>query len=138
MGVEMQIGCREDLNVAVAFKAMGVESDQEMMQIIGPEPAFLPLLMPTLQECKQLGIHTQQQALDYIGAKLAIGLCLYLHLKLESRSVSLYLCAEEDSILLMLALCRLLLRSQVSLDVQMTRHCLDVMTAFPCDQITVA
>ena len=51
----------------VALKAMGVESDQEIVQLIGPEPAFIPLLVPTLQECKQLGIHTQQQALDYIG-----------------------------------------------------------------------
>ena len=51
----------------VALKAMGVESDQEIIQLIGPEPAFIPLLVPTLQECKQLGIHTQQQALDYIG-----------------------------------------------------------------------
>lgn len=53
--------------MAVAFKAMGVESDQEIVQMIGSEPAFIPLLVPTLQECKQLGIHTQQQALDYIG-----------------------------------------------------------------------
>lgn len=59
--------CREDLNVAIAFKAMAVESDQELVQLIGPEPAFIPLLFPTLQESKQLGIYTQQQALDYIG-----------------------------------------------------------------------
>ena len=48
---------------------MGVESDQEIVQLIGPEPAFIPLLIPTLQESKQLGIYTQQQALDYIGIK---------------------------------------------------------------------
>ena len=59
--------CREDLNVVVAMKAMGVESDQEIMQLIGPEPAFAALLAPTLQDCKALGIHTQSQALDYIG-----------------------------------------------------------------------
>ena len=51
----------------VALKAMGIESDQEIIQLIGPEQGFLPLLMPTFQECKQLGLHTQHQALEYIG-----------------------------------------------------------------------
>lgn len=53
--------------MAIAFKAMGIESDQEIVQMIGPEPAFIPLFIPTLQECKQLGVHTQQQALEYMG-----------------------------------------------------------------------
>ena len=64
----MGIWCREDLNVVIAMKAMGVESEQEIVGLIGPEPAFTPLLAPTLQECKHLGIHTQQQALEFIGA----------------------------------------------------------------------
>lgn len=51
----------------IALKAMGVESDQEILQLIGPEQVFVPLLMPTFQECKQIGIHTAQQALEYIG-----------------------------------------------------------------------
>ena len=58
---------REDLNVVVAFKAMGIESDQEIVQMVGSEPALVPLFMPTLQECNQLGIHSQQQALEYMG-----------------------------------------------------------------------
>lgn len=51
----------------MAMKAMGIESDQEIIQYIGPEPALLPVLLPTLQECKQMEIFTQQQALDYMG-----------------------------------------------------------------------
>ena len=56
--------------MVIAMKAMGVESEQEIVGLIGPEPAFTPLLAPTLQECKHLGIHTQQQALEFIGAGL--------------------------------------------------------------------
>lgn len=55
--------------MAIAMKAMGIESEQEIIQYIGPEPALLPVLLPTLQECKQIGIFSQQQALQYIGTE---------------------------------------------------------------------
>ena len=80
--------CREDLNVAVAFKGMGIESDQEIIQMVGSEPALVPLFMPTLQECNQLGIHTQQQALEYMGTfpnKAELSVISEVHLFLLSR-----------------------------------------------------
>lgn len=49
------------------MRAMGVESDQEFVQLVGQEPAFANLLAPSIQDCKLLGIFTQQQALDYLG-----------------------------------------------------------------------
>ena len=60
--------CRDGLNVLAVLKAMGVESDQEALQLAGCQGAAAGLLVPTLQECKALDIHTQRQALTYLGA----------------------------------------------------------------------
>eukprot|EP00877_Chromochloris_zofingiensis_P003786 jgi/Chrzof1/13408/Cz07g31260.t1 len=60
----------DDLNVVAVMKAMGAESDQEVVALVGQEEALAALLMPTIQECKGLGVFTQQQALDYLGTKL--------------------------------------------------------------------
>jgi hypothetical protein len=51
----------------IVMKAMGAESDQEIIQMVGEEEAFAGLLVPTIQDCKQKGIFTQGQALDYMG-----------------------------------------------------------------------
>lgn len=59
--------CSDDLNVVAVMKAMGAESDQEVVALVGQEEALAALLMPTIQECKGLGVFTQQQALDYLG-----------------------------------------------------------------------
>lgn len=60
--------CREDIPVLIMLKAMGLESDQEAVDLIGPEPAFEAMLQPSLQAAKDLSIFTQLQALDYLGA----------------------------------------------------------------------
>jgi len=49
------------------MKAMGAESDQEIIQLVGEEESLAMLLLPTIQDCKQKGIFTQGQALDYLG-----------------------------------------------------------------------
>ena len=49
------------------MKAMGIESDQEVTQLIGSEGAYAGLFAPSLQECKQQGVFTQQQALEWLG-----------------------------------------------------------------------
>jgi len=41
----------DDISVVIAFKAMGMESDQEIAQIIGSEAKYLDALALTLQEC---------------------------------------------------------------------------------------
>ena len=50
------------------LKAMGIESDQEALQLAGCQGDSAGLLVPTIQECKALGIFTQRQALVYLGA----------------------------------------------------------------------
>eukprot|EP00879_Flechtneria_rotunda_P019173 GHRR01020130.1.p1 GENE.GHRR01020130.1~~GHRR01020130.1.p1 ORF type:complete len:238 (+),score=79.77 GHRR01020130.1:1435-2148(+) len=52
------------------MKAMGAESDQEVVGLIGPDEQLAALLVPSLQECKSLGVFSQAQALEYLGGKL--------------------------------------------------------------------
>ena len=58
---------REDVNIFIVMKAMGAESDQEIVQLVGEDESLAMLLVPTIQDCKQKGIFTQGQALDYLG-----------------------------------------------------------------------
>ncbi len=53
--------------MAAVLRAMGVESDQEILALVGSEPGLAALLAPTLQEAKSLGLFIQQQALEYLG-----------------------------------------------------------------------
>ena len=53
--------------IVIVMKAMGIESDQEVTQLIGNEGTYTGLFAPSLQECKQQSIFTQQQALEWLG-----------------------------------------------------------------------
>ena len=59
---------RDDINMVIVMRAMGVESDQEIMELIGSEPGVAALMASTVQEAKAAGIFTKQQALEYLGA----------------------------------------------------------------------
>ena len=59
--------CRDVVPVVVVMKAMGIESDQEVTQLIGSEGTYAGLFAPSLQECKQQGVFSQQQALEWLG-----------------------------------------------------------------------
>ncbi|MQL75735.1 hypothetical protein Taro_008122, partial [Colocasia esculenta] len=56
--------------VMVIMKAMGMESDQEIVQMVGRDPRYGSLLLPSLQECAAARIYTQKQALDFLEAKV--------------------------------------------------------------------
>ncbi|RXM28991.1 DNA-directed RNA polymerase III subunit RPC2 [Acipenser ruthenus] len=60
----------EDAPIAVILKAMGVESDQEIVQMIGTEEHVMAAFAPSLEECQKAQIFTQTQALKYIGNKI--------------------------------------------------------------------
>ncbi|KAJ4436785.1 DNA-directed RNA polymerase III subunit RPC2 [Periplaneta americana] len=60
---------QDDIPVAIIFKAMGVVSDQEIVQMIGTEENIMQRFAPSLEECHQANIFTQNQALRYLGAK---------------------------------------------------------------------
>ncbi len=60
----------DDIPIAIALKAMGVESDLELVQLVGSEPEIVDCLALSLEEPVRLGISTQIQALRYIGQKI--------------------------------------------------------------------
>lgn len=41
--------CREDINILIVMRAMGCESDQEILALIGEEPPLAALLLQTIQ-----------------------------------------------------------------------------------------
>jgi len=60
----------EDIPICIILKAMGVESDLELVQLVGSEPEIVNALALSLEEPVKLGIYTQKQALQYIGNKV--------------------------------------------------------------------
>ncbi|XP_061953500.1 DNA-directed RNA polymerase III subunit 2 [Populus nigra] len=54
--------------IMVVMKAMGMESDQEVVQMVGRDPRYSALLLPSIEECASHGVYTQQQALEYLEA----------------------------------------------------------------------
>lgn len=61
---------RDDVNMMIVLKAMGCESDQEVVALVGQEEGFATLLMPSIQAAKNLGVFTTQQALKFLGERL--------------------------------------------------------------------
>lgn len=51
--------------MVIAFKAMGIVSDQEIVQMIGTDDHVMTSFAPSLEECVRASIFTQQQALKY-------------------------------------------------------------------------
>ncbi|KAK0607839.1 hypothetical protein LWI29_021366 [Acer saccharum] len=56
--------------IMVVLKAMGMESDQEVVQMLGRDPRFSALLLPSIEECASLDIYTQERASEYIEGKV--------------------------------------------------------------------
>ncbi|XP_056172452.1 DNA-directed RNA polymerase III subunit 2 isoform X3 [Syzygium oleosum] len=60
----------KNIPIMIVMKAMGMESDQEVVQMIGRDPRYSALLLPSIEECASLGIFTQQQALEFLEGKV--------------------------------------------------------------------
>ncbi|XP_061415849.1 DNA-directed RNA polymerase III subunit RPC2 [Lethenteron reissneri] len=60
----------EDIPVAIILKAMGVECDQDIVQMIGTEERVMAAFSPSLEECQKAQVFTQLQALRYVGNKV--------------------------------------------------------------------
>ncbi|CAA0827404.1 nuclear RNA polymerase C2 [Striga hermonthica] len=58
--------------IMIVLKAMGMESDQEVVQMIGRDPRYSQLLLPSIEDCVKDGIHTQSQALEFLEQKVLI------------------------------------------------------------------
>ena len=62
----------EDVPIVIVMKAMGVESDQEIVQLVGSEQSYNDAMAPSLEEAASLGIFTETQALEYIGTRIKV------------------------------------------------------------------
>ncbi len=60
----------KDVPIAVIFKAMGVISDQEIVQMVGTDDNVMTSFAASLEECHRAGVFTQLQALKYMATKM--------------------------------------------------------------------
>ncbi|KAI4967612.1 hypothetical protein ZWY2020_020521 [Hordeum vulgare] len=51
----------DPIPIIVVMKAMGIETDQEVVQMVGRDPRYADLLYLSIQECATERIYTQQQ-----------------------------------------------------------------------------
>lgn len=56
--------------IMIVLKAMGMESDQEVVQMIGRDPRYSELLLPSIEDCAKEAVYTQYQALEYLEQKV--------------------------------------------------------------------
>ncbi|CAO1615813.1 unnamed protein product [Parajaminaea phylloscopi] len=63
----------EDIPIAIAFKAMGIQADREILQLVaGNDEAYKELFAINLEEAARLKVFTRQQALTYIGQRVKV------------------------------------------------------------------
>jgi len=63
----------EDVPIVIIFKAMGITADNEILLLVaGKDATYQDQFFLSFDEVARLGIHTQQQALDYIGFRIKI------------------------------------------------------------------
>ena len=62
----------EDIPIVIIFKAMGITSDQEIMQLIGVDAETQTRFVPSILDCAHHKIYTQERALAYMGSKLIV------------------------------------------------------------------
>jgi len=63
---------QDDIPVVIAFKAMGIESDQEIIQLIGSETKFAEAMILSLEEANNHQIFSKAQALEFIGNRIKV------------------------------------------------------------------
>jgi DNA-directed RNA polymerase III subunit RPC2 len=63
----------EDVPIVVALKALGIQSDKEILLLTaGATEAYKSDFGPNLEEAAKLGIFTRHQALEYIGSRVKV------------------------------------------------------------------
>eukprot|EP00930_Biecheleria_cincta_P046228 TRINITY_DN31884_c0_g1_i1.p1 TRINITY_DN31884_c0_g1~~TRINITY_DN31884_c0_g1_i1.p1 ORF type:complete len:1203 (-),score=178.11 TRINITY_DN31884_c0_g1_i1:56-3379(-) len=60
------------ISISIVMKAMGVQSDMEIIQMVGIERKYIETLMISLQELHEKQIFSQQSALAYLKEKLKV------------------------------------------------------------------
>ena len=63
----------EDIPIVIIFKALGVHSDNEILQMVaGLDAAYQDTFAINFEESNKLNVQTQQEALEYIGYRIQI------------------------------------------------------------------
>lgn len=63
----------EDVPIVIALKALGIQSDKEILLLTaGTTDAYKEAFSTNLEEAAKLGIFTRQQALEYIGSRVKV------------------------------------------------------------------
>ena len=64
---------REDIPIAIVFKALGVQADREILQLVaGNDEAYKDLFAINMEEAARAGVYTKLQALNYIGSRVKL------------------------------------------------------------------
>ena len=62
----------------IVLKAMGLECDQEIVQLIGTEPEILDLFSGSLEEPYCLGVYSQSQVKASLSSVMSCSGCIYV------------------------------------------------------------
>ena len=57
----------EDIPVVIILKAMGISSDQEIMQMVGTSEEVITGFLPSVQEAQERKVFTRTEAYEFIG-----------------------------------------------------------------------
>lgn len=64
----------EAVPIVIVIKAMGIQSDHEILLLVaGTDSTYQDLFSVNFDEATRLGIYSQQQALEWIGARFKLG-----------------------------------------------------------------
>ena len=68
---------REDIPLIVLFRAIGLESDEEICKLVwGEEIEQYQSLLPSFRECSDIKIYTKDEAIEYLSHHLQYGTAL--------------------------------------------------------------
>uniref|UniRef100_A0AC35TZ87 DNA-directed RNA polymerase subunit beta n=1 Tax=Rhabditophanes sp. KR3021 TaxID=114890 RepID=A0AC35TZ87_9BILA len=62
----------EDIPIVIIFKAMGIESDYDIISTVGHEDNFISALTPSIEEAASADVNTQAKALMYLASKMKL------------------------------------------------------------------
>jgi DNA-directed RNA polymerase III subunit RPC2 len=63
----------DDIPIVILFKAMGIQSDQEILSMVtGRDAVYQDIFIPNFEDIVKENINTQLQALEYIGQRVKI------------------------------------------------------------------
>ena len=64
---------REDIPLMVMYRAFGIESDEEIANLISPNGEYVELLSASFKECADVKVYTRDDAIEYLTHHLQYG-----------------------------------------------------------------